>query len=63
MTERVDARWQQVKCAGCGKEYQCTPSQDYFESTTLEDGFCWDCFMKNQDMPPQPEPPYQERPS
>lgn len=61
MAERIDARWQMVTCAGCGAHYQCTPTTDYFESTTLEDGFCWSCFLANVDMPPQPEPPYTVR--
>ena len=56
--ERVDCRWQDVKCAGCGKEYQCTPEQDYFNNTTLEDGVCWDCLMVESGMKPCPEPPY-----
>jgi len=56
--ERVDCRWQQVKCSDCGKEYQCTPNEDYFNSTTLTDGLCWSCFLTFNDMPAQPEPPY-----
>jgi hypothetical protein len=60
----VDCRWQEVKCAGCGKEYTCTPQQDYFtpagftEPKTLTNGYCWDCFMEVTGMKPQPEPPY-----
>ena len=57
---RVDARWQMVKCADCGKEYQCTPTEDYFNNTTLTDGLCWSCLLKFNDLnPAQPEPPYQ----
>lgn len=56
---RVDACWKMVRCRQCGREYRCTPTQDYYESTTLEDGLCWDCFLPSVDMPPQPEPPYQ----
>jgi hypothetical protein len=52
----IDARWQMVTCRECGKRYLCTPSQDYFEATTLEDGLCWDCFLPAKGMPPQPEP-------
>jgi hypothetical protein len=56
--QRADARWQQVRCRRCGKGWVCTPEQDYFENTTLEDGLCWDCLMARSDLPPQPEPPY-----
>jgi len=58
MGERLDCRWQMVTCRGCGRRYQCTPSEDYFEATTLSDGWCWACFMALNEMPPQPEPPY-----
>jgi len=58
----VDARWQMVKCSGCGKEYRCTPSQDYFNNTTLEDGVCWDCLLAPTNMEGQPEPGYPDAP-
>jgi hypothetical protein len=65
----VDLRYAEVKCAGegCGKEYTCTPTTDYFHTAeqekegvekTAENGFCWDCFMKVTGMSSQPEPPY-----
>ncbi len=60
--EKVDCRWRWVTCADCGVHYQCTPEQDYFESTTLEDGLCWGCLMKATGMRPQPEPPYLDGP-
>lgn len=56
--ERVSAAWKEVKCADCGKEYQCTPEQDYYNNTTLTDGLCWDCLLKQGNMRPQSEPPY-----
>jgi len=57
----VDARWQPVTCKNCGKQYICTPSEDYYALrgetlTSLEDGLCWDCFMAATGMKPQPEP-------
>lgn len=64
MSEPVDARWQQVKCADCGKEYQCTPQTDYYFPSefvgirTLDNGFCWDCFMGEVGMKRRPEPSY-----
>lgn len=45
MTARVDARMQQVKCSGCSREYQCTPTDDYYNNTTLEDGVCERCLL------------------
>jgi hypothetical protein len=55
----MDARWQMVTCRGCGRRYRCTPDEDYYESTTLEDGLCWDCLLAQEapDMEGTPEPP------
>jgi hypothetical protein len=64
----VDARWQEVTCSECGKQYVCTPDQDYFHPDdfigrkTLESGLCWDCFMEYHGMKPQPEPRYDAEP-
>lgn len=57
-SDRVDCRFKDVRCAECGKEYLCTPDEDYYEATTLEDGLCWDCFLASVEMPPQREPGY-----
>jgi hypothetical protein len=64
----ANLQYAEVTCTDCGKEYVCTPSQDYFhtkEQTAdpefeklLDNGYCWDCFMKVTGMKPQPEPPY-----
>jgi hypothetical protein len=61
----IDLRYKPVKCAGCGKDYTCTPDQDYFqpngtdpEEWTADNGYCWDCFMKVTNTKPQPEPSY-----
>ena len=59
MAERVDAAYQKVTCSGCGKKYVCTPDEDYYNSTTLDDGVCWDCLLEQGGLKPQPEPPYQ----
>lgn len=48
---QFSAAWREVTCAGCGKQYQCTPSQDYFHepgvlaagTQTLENGYCMTC--------------------
>lgn len=36
----------QVKCKACGREYRCTPVDDYYNSTTTTDGSCIDCLAK-----------------
>lgn len=45
-----------VKCKECGKEYVCTPEQDYYNATTPNDGVCWDCLLKETKTKPIPEP-------
>lgn len=47
MGERFDARWQQVTCVKCGRTYQCTPRDDYYNSTTADDGVCTRCLIGN----------------
>lgn len=37
--------WQMVTCSACGKHYQCTPSSDYYNATTPEDGVCEPCLL------------------
>lgn len=54
----MDARYQEVRCSRCGKEYVCTPEQDYFRATTLTDGLCWDCLLASAGLEPAPEPSY-----
>jgi transcriptional regulator with XRE-family HTH domain len=36
--QRAYFQWKQVTCKTCRKTYQCTPSQDYYNATTSEDG-------------------------
>ena len=54
----VDAAWQNVVCADCGKKYQCTPYQDYYhrpedkggppvEERSLTNGVCESCLLMN----------------
>jgi len=42
---RINAAGQIVQCRDCGKRYRCTPATDYYNSTTLDDGLCWDCLL------------------
>jgi len=44
-TETMVAAWEMVTCSACGKHYQCTPSSDYYNNTTLEDGVCEQCLL------------------
>ena len=46
-TENFDALRQQVTCAECGRTYQCTPRDDYYNSTTATDGVCTRCLIGN----------------
>lgn len=45
--KRADLRWQWVTCSGCGRRYQCTPSDDYYSATTTDDGTCTRCLIGN----------------
>lgn len=51
----VDLRHADVKCRKCGKEYVCTPEQDYYNATTATDGVCWDCLLEDNEARPQTE--------
>jgi len=63
----INLAYKEVKCSGedCGKVYICTPEQDYFhlplqppETWTAENGVCWDCMLKINELSPRPEPEY-----
>jgi hypothetical protein len=56
MSDHADLRHAEVRCRECGKEYVCTPDQDYFNATNNTDGLCWDCLMAEQGLKAQPEP-------
>lgn len=52
----VDAAYQAVVCSGCGAQYVCTPSSDYYhrpdvepEERTLENGVCESCLLTKPD--------------
>ena len=57
-----DARWQQVTCRDCKREYTCTPEEDYFgdadgsipESATS--GRCFACMLTAGGMDPEVTP-------
>lgn len=36
-------KWEQVRCRDCGREFQCTPWDDYYNATTADDGTCEQC--------------------
>ena len=56
MASRADLQFADVKCKECGKEYKCTPNEDYYNATNATDGVCWDCLLVEKDMEPHPEP-------
>jgi len=49
--EKFDARWRQVTCSDCGRTYQCTPQDDYYNSTTAGDGVCLSCLVLQWKLP------------
>jgi hypothetical protein len=51
-----DARFQQVTCSGCGRSYVCSPVDDYYNSTNLEDGVCERCLLGGKTGAKKPEP-------
>jgi hypothetical protein len=62
----TDLRYQMVWCRGCGKQYRCTPDQDYFHKPETGEpmeinGYCWDCFLEATGMRPQSEPGYKSQ--
>jgi hypothetical protein len=61
----VNLAYKDVTCSNCGKEYVCTPHNDYYhppeigpDEYTDENGLCWDCLLAQKGMKPQPEPDY-----
>jgi hypothetical protein len=56
--DQVDARWQMVTCRerDCKRTYQCTPENDYYDNTTLEDGQCTRCLIRSKGMDPETTP-------
>lgn len=39
----TDNAWEMVTCSKCGRTYQCTPHDDYYNATTTTDGVCSEC--------------------
>ena len=48
-----DQRWQMVSCVACGRHYQCTPSDDYYNCTNDHDGLCEGCLLYANDLRPE----------
>ena len=38
-----------VRCKACGREYVCTPNDDYYNCTTSTDGVCLKCLMESNE--------------
>jgi hypothetical protein len=48
--------YQPVKCSDCGREYICTPGDDYYNATTATDGVCLSCLLAANGLDPQTTP-------
>jgi len=46
----IDLQYAEVKCRGCGKEYVCTPDEDYYNATTPTDGLCFKCLVEDTNI-------------
>ena len=40
-----------VTCSGCGREYDCSLEDDYFDATDNNDGVCSKCFQAQNNTP------------
>lgn len=47
-----------VTCAACHRHYRCTPSSDYYNNSTFDDGVCEACLLRGEKgaVPPSPDP-------
>ncbi len=60
----TDLRWQEVTCSGCGRTYQCTPTDDFYTAVPGRElaegeGICEGCLLRHHGLvavPPK-EPP------
>ena len=48
-SEEWSPAWKTVSCSKCGKTYQCTPEEDYYNSTNATNGVCEKCLVEGQD--------------
>jgi NMD protein affecting ribosome stability and mRNA decay len=46
----MNVGFQMVTCCKCGKHYQCTPHNDYYNSTNLSDGVCESCLLNSVNL-------------
>lgn len=56
-----NAAWMQVKCRQCHREYQCTPTDDYWalpgeQITGPEAGLCFSCMLASHGMDAETTP-------
>jgi hypothetical protein len=49
-------QWQRVTCRDCKRTYQCTPEDDYYGATTVDDGQCFGCLLIANGMQPDTTP-------
>lgn len=50
-------QWQQVTCRACGRTYQCTPEDDYYDAGgSLTGGQCFACLLRANGLSPDTTP-------
>jgi len=42
---------EKVTCSGCGREYDCSQEDDYYNATDNKDGVCSKCFQPQSNAP------------
>jgi len=47
----VDLCNEKVICSGCGREYDCSPEDDYYNAMGNKDGLCSKCFQAQKTAP------------
>lgn len=46
MAHSFSTAWKEVKCRVCGREYTCTPADDYYNCTNATDGVYEKCLLQ-----------------
>lgn len=53
-TEKPFLGGRKVRCKDCGKEYICTPENDYYHYTNNKDGVCEQCLLQEHGLKDAP---------
>ncbi len=43
----MDLAYENVTCRKCGRQYVCTPQDDYYNAKTPTDGLCEKCLLES----------------